>query len=211
MVIKNSKVKCKNCQLEVNITEVSCSAGRFGIKTDLRAGGFAVKTPPVIKCKRCFYIFCDKRLTINEKLLDVYIKSGEYKNLLRYEEKKYLVIYNIYKNIRLSLEMQNKILLYNYYDTKKTDDLKLLADGYKLFLQEHTQEDKDFLFANMMIGEYYRRVGEFEKAKDIFTKLLDLDISIDFDVVEKCKFQLELIEKKYQRVYKFPKYDSRQI
>ncbi len=203
MVIKNSKVKCNNCQLDVNITEVPCSAGRFGIKTDLRAGGFAVKTPPVIKCKRCFYMFCDKRLNVNENLLDVYIKSGKYKNLLRHEEKKYLVIYNIYKNIGLPLKMQNKILLYNYYDTKKTDDLKLLADGYKLFLQEHTQEDKDFLFANMMIGEYYRRVGEFEKAKDIFIKLLDLDVSIESGIVEKCRFQLGLIEIKHQRVYKF--------
>ncbi len=208
MVIKNSKVKCNNCQLDVNITEVPCSAGRFGIKTDLRAGGFAVKTPPVIKCKRCFYMFCDKRLIVNEKLLDVYIKSGEYKNMLKLEEeKKYLVIYNIYKNIGLSLEMQNKILLYNYYATKETDDLKLLADGYKLFLKEHTQEDKDFLFANMMIGEHYRRVGKFEKAKNIFINLLDLDVSIEFDVVYKCRFQLKLIEDKHQRVYKFSKSD----
>jgi len=205
LIIKNSKVKCKNCQLEVNMTEVPCSAGRFGINTDLRTDGFAVKTPPVIKCKRCFYMFCDKRLIVNEKLLHVYIKSGEYKNLLRYEEKKYLVIYNIYKNIGLPLKMQNKILLYNYYDTKKTDDLKLLADGYKLFLQENIQQDKDFLFANMMIGEYYRRVGEFEKARDIFTKLLGLDTSLEFEVINKCKFQLELIENKEQGVQQFPK------
>jgi tetratricopeptide (TPR) repeat protein len=208
LIVKKNKVKCKNCQLEINITEIPCIAGIFGINTDLRSDGFGLKTPRIIKCKRCFYIFCDKRLNVDKNLLDAYIKSGEYKNLLRYEEKKYLVIYNIYKNIGLSLKMQNKILLYNYYDTKKLDDLKLLANGYKLFLQEHTQKDKDFLFANMMIGEYYRRVGEFEKAKDIFTKLLDLDVSIEFDVVYKCRFQLKLIEDKYQKVYKFSKLDG---
>jgi tetratricopeptide (TPR) repeat protein len=208
LIVKKNKVKCKNCQLEINITEIPCIAGIFGINTDLRSDGFGLKTPRIIKCKRCFYIFCDKRLNVDKNLLDAYIKSGEYKNLLRYEEKKYLVIYNIYKNIGLSLKMQNKILLYNYYDTKKLDDLKLLANGYKLFLQEHTQKDKDFLFANMMIGEYYRRVGEFEKAKDIFTKLLDLDVSIEFDVVYKCRFQLKLIEDKYKRVYKFSKLDG---
>ncbi len=205
MIIKSTKVACKNCHLEVTIGVMPCSAGTFGLTTDLRAGGFAVKSPPVIKCKRCFYMFCDRRLTVNKKLLHVYIKSGEYKNLLRDEEKKYLVIYNIYKSIGLSIEMQNKILLYNYYATKEIADLKLLADGYRVFLYEHKQEDKDFLFANMMIGEYYRRVGEFEKAKDIFTKLLDLDITIEFDVAEKCMFQLELIKDQHQNMYKFLK------
>ena len=202
MIPKKSRVTCKNCKFEFQITKIPFSAGSFGHTTDMRYSGIAPLFPVVIQCNRCFYMFVKDELNVDEKLLHEYVQSDTYKNLLK-SENKYMILFHTYKSLKASIAIQNKALLYNYYKTQDMTDFKLLVDGYILFLQEHKKEDEDYLFANTMIGEYYRRMSEFEKSEDIFAKLLDLDITKNLDLREKCLFQLELIKDKKRKVDEF--------
>lgn len=201
MIVKVIKVKCLNCQLEIKTGKISCGAGTFGKNTDLSGYGLAASKPIITQCKRCSYLFCQTRLNVNYKLLSEYIKSEEYQKLLRTNERKFLIIYHIYKNVNLPLVDQNKILLYNYYDTKNIDDLKRLVGGYRLFLKVHTLKDEEFVFVSMMIGEYYRRTMQYDQAKEIFTKLINLTIAKELNILEMCYLQLELIQKQKNEIY----------
>lgn len=204
MIVKKVELQCPNCHAKIKILKAPHSAGHFGSRTDLSGAGLALITPSISECRRCGYLFCDPKLVVDKEKLNSYIRSDEYKSLLKSEDKKFLIVYSIYKNVGLPLKMQNKILLYNYYKTKEIEYLKLLADNYISFLNEHVVQDKDFLFSKMMIGEYYRRIEEFEKSKEIFLELVNLKISKEYEVVDKCKFQLHLIAEKDKELHKFP-------
>ena len=167
MIVKSIVVECPNCQLEIKSSKWPYTAGEFGSYTDMKVNAFAPSTPSVIRCKRCNYIFYDKKIEFDKNSLQTYLKSEEYKELLTSEEKVFLIIYEIYKKLSLPLNVQNKALLHNYYASRDLEDLKLLTSGYEQFLESNNDIDKEFIFAKMMTGEFYRRSSAFRKAKTI--------------------------------------------
>ena len=83
------------------------------------------------------------------------------------------------------------LLLFNYYYTKDLKDLYLLLKNYiNINLVENS--NKELFKMKMLEGEYFRRIGDFEKAKNIFESIVKL--SKDFNGLS--YFQLKLIKNK---------------
>jgi len=202
LIVKSIVVECPNCQLEIKASKWPYTAGKFGTYTDMKVKGRIPCNPPIIRCKRCNYIFYDKNLELDKNLLQTYLKNEEYKKLVTSEEKVFLVIYEIYKKLSLPLNVQNKALLHNYYASRDLEDLKLLTCGYEQFLDSNGDIDKEFIFAKIMTGEFYRRSGSFRKAKIIFEEIVNLKQSNELNLIDMCNFQLELIEQQDTKLMK---------
>jgi len=194
--MESKQTQCPSCAETI---EVSCINSQCFVsyKTDLSCVGACRATPIIVNCQYCKYIFFDEEIGLDKKYLNTYIKSSKYLELYKkYKDSKpFIIIYNIYKNQEKAVEEINSTLLFNYYDTKKINDLKLLIDNYLTFVKLYRGQEKDeaYLFANMLIGEYYRRTSQFDKAMDIFSKIKNMDVNFENKFIGMCDFQIKLI------------------
>jgi tetratricopeptide (TPR) repeat protein len=203
MTIDSKEIQCPNCNKEINISYKS-SQYIVNHKTDFSCLGACTSTPFTNTCENCNYVFFDENKKFKEESLSSYIESDKYLELYKEHEdsKPFFIIYNIYKDQGKSQEETNLVLLYNYYKTNEMDDLKLLVDNYDVFLKTNSKKDEVYLFANMLIGEYYRRIGEFEKAKEIFIKVKNID-TLENNYIPMCEFQLNLISEKNMKLEEY--------
>ncbi|MGB3751811.1 MAG: hypothetical protein WA945_09610 [Arcobacteraceae bacterium] len=201
MTIAFEEIECPNCGKQIKMTYKG-SQLVLSHKTDLRSVGKSTPTPFINSCKYCKYTFFDENVELDKKLLSEYIQSDEYLNIFKkYKSiKNFLIIYHIYKNQKQEAKKLNLALLYTYYISNDLDDLKFLVENYKIFLETNTEITGDTLFANMLIGEYHRRIGDFITAKPIFEKIKIMNNDANSSFVSMCinmtNFQLKLIADK---------------
>jgi hypothetical protein len=201
MTIEFKEIECPNCGKQIKMTYKG-SQSVLSHKTDLRSVGKSTPTPFINSCKYCKYTFFDENVEFDKKLLYEYIQSDEYLNIFKkYKSiKNFLIIYHIFKNQKMEAKKLNITLLYTYYISNELDDLKFLVENYKIFLETNTEITGDTSFANMIIGEYHRRTGDFSTAKPIFEKIKTMNNHASSSFVSMCinmsNFQLKLIADK---------------
>lgn len=208
MTIEFKDIDCPNCEREIQMTYKG-SQLVLSHKTDLRSVGKSTPTPFINSCKYCKYTYFDENVELDKKLLSTYIQSDEYLNIFKkYKSiKNFLIVYHIYKNQKIEAKKLNLALLYNYYSTNKMEDFKFLVEKYKDFLEVNTEVTGDTLLANMLIGEYHRRISYFTTAKPIFEKIKIMNNNANSGFVNMCKnmsiFQLKLISNKNSKLEKY--------
>jgi len=160
MLIRKIVLECPNCGNNFKASYIS-SSFTLSHNTDLSCIGLCRSTPFLYECKQCKYIFLETHPNLNKEKLNNLISSDEYQTIYkRYIDKnRFLIVHFIYINMQRSILEINQILLLNYYSTKRIDDLKLLVENYKIYINEyqyHNQVvDGHILFANALLGEYY--------------------------------------------------------
>lgn len=200
MKVESKKIPCPNCNKTIEITYKS-SQYISGFKTDFSNLGACTSTPFYNTCNYCKFVFYDENIKFNKKILNNYIKSNQYISIYKkyIEKNPFYLIYSIYKNQKILQKEINFALLYNYYYTSTISDFELLIDHYIKFLETYTKIDEDFIFTNIMIGEYNRRIGKLNEAKNIFIKIKYIALKFkeeddnDTSFVKMCDFQLKLI------------------
>jgi len=201
MTIGFKEIACPNCGKQIKMTYKG-SQLVLSHKTDLRSVVKSTPIPFITSCKYCKYTFFDENVELDKKLLSTYIQSDEYLNIFKkYKSiKNFLIIYHIYKNQKLEAKKLNLALLYTYYISNDLDDLRFLVKNYKIFLEKNTEITRDTLFANILIGEYHRRISDFITAKTIFEKIKTMNNDVNSGFVSMCInisiFQLKLIADK---------------
>jgi DNA-directed RNA polymerase subunit RPC12/RpoP len=199
MTVGEKQIVCQNCNSKI-IINYKKSEYRSKRYSDYRCGGNCTPTPFINQCENCTYIFFEEKIETDQQTLQKYIKSDKYQKLYaKYKDKKpFFLIYNIYSYLKFTEERVAETLLFNYYynHNQSLVDLKLLICKYqKLLLKNTLQEDKK-LFYEMMIGEFYRRNTQFDKAKEIFLAVKNTKDLNHYNFVSMCDFQLQLIEEK---------------
>lgn len=185
-------INCPCCNSETNYYKTPIATFNMNLKTDLSysRGG---NRPAISHCKNCDYIYFDKTIFLDNNELKIFINSKEYKELFNtyYKIKSFYIIFKIYEYMQQDKNSIDTLLLFNYYYTKDLKDLYLLLKNYiNINLVENS--NKELFKMKMLEGEYFRRIGDFEKAKNIFESIVKL--SKDFNGLS--YFQLKLIKNK---------------
>jgi len=196
MTIQSEEISCPNCQNIMEIRTIN-SMYIYAYMTNMRPIGACSSIPMHHECERCHYMFYDEDIQPSS----AFIESMKYTDLYTkyHEEKPFLLIAEIYKNLGLVADEIEQALLYNYYKGEEIEDFKLLVDHYL----SNTQEL--FLFPNnksvfklIMIGEYYRITKQETKAKDIFSTIVKMEGIKDF-YHDMAAYQLKLLmQKRYE-------------
>lgn len=203
MVIKKCKLECPICEGLIRSSQMlSCFV--FGLQTDLAKKGLCVSYPNVHSCSHCNYVYIDKTLNVDKTKVKKLLSTPSYQELfMKYSNSdeddfnKFKIIYEIYQYLEIDIYQQHLILLYSYYNG---DSLK----NFKYFINEIEKELP--LYNNHLLkgypidfyrGEYYRRIGAFNQAKELFEKLIKKEKE-NQAYLKIANFQLQLIEQKDQ-------------
>ncbi len=199
MTIKRSNLKCPICEETIFGSEMS-SGFVMGLKTDLARIGLCIAYPNANICKHCNYVYIDKRLKVNKTKVKKLLATPSYKELfLKYSniEKGYnpfKIIYKIYQYLEIDIYKQHLMLLYSYYKDNSLKNFKQLIDEIEKDLtlyQNHLLKGYPIDFYR---GEYYRRIGEFTQAKEIFEQIVKENREEKY--LKIANFQLQLIAQK---------------
>lgn len=206
MMIKKELVTkvCPNCSIkfEKTINKQGEWLSYYTDYTIFPTGRWDKKNIKTFTCQECNYLFYDENKFFPKELLNSYINSEEYKYIVKkYCNSEFLVIYHIYKHFKQTQDDLLKLLVYNYQQRYKSNmlDFKLLIDTYKEYSSPSDIKDEKYIFFHMLIGEYNRRNGYFDKAKEVFTEIkyiLELNSEYADIFTEMCDFQFELIANK---------------
>ena len=184
MILITKSIKCPCCKKDLTI-RYATSGYRDGIMSDLSGIGPCRQAPSAIICKYCQYTFYYPDKTKDKTALKEFIFSDKYKKLVKkYLSMPHYLIYQIYEEQKASAEDKLMTLLFNYYSSS-------YLDSFKIFVQYIEDSKPEHIEYEFLRGEYYRRIREFDKAKEIFLSIKQLKTD---DLKKHCDLQLQFIE-----------------
>ena len=159
-------------------------------------------TVPFI-CPHCNYvlIWADKALKIDKIKVKKLLATLSYKELFKkYSDSKkksfnpFKIIYKIYQYSEIDIYKQHLMLLYSYYKDNSLKNFKQLIDEIEKDLTLYKNQLLKCYPIDLYRGEYYRRIGEFTQAKEIFEKIIKENREESY--LKIANFQLKLIAQK---------------
>jgi hypothetical protein len=214
MTIKDESIQCPCCGNNIEWSYIASGYSR-GNYTDLSCFGNCSSEPSITTCCHCNYCFYDTSLQFDREAMKIYLQSEDYNDIYKKERHNntFLIIYNIYKYFNFSPLQTTMTLYFNYISSDRNElkHFKLLYEHCELLMDLDEFKNKNHQYVHRiykLMGEYNRRIGNFEKAKEIFLSLKEIemvifDIDDEYDAIdiqeyiynnrEFCDFQLELI------------------
>ena len=200
MTIRKYTIKCPICDKNfLSATVSSCFV--FGQTTDLARVGLAFSYPEVHSCQHCKYVYIDENLDIDKIKVQKLLMTDAYQELYeKYSDtdkdsfNQFKIIYEIYRSLEIDIYAQHSILLYSYYKDNSLKNFKYLIDEIEKDLTLYKEHLLNCYPIDFYRGEYYRRIGEFNKAQEIFEKIIKEYKEEKY--LKIANFQLQLIAQK---------------
>ena len=199
MRLGTTKLECPICE-ETIVSSKMLSCTVMGLRTDLAMVGFCRSYPDIHICQNCNYVYTDKTLKVDKTKIKKLLASPSYKELFmkhshRNEEyNPFKNIYKIYQYLEIDIYKQHHILLYSYYMDESLKNFKYFIDEIEKDLTLYKGKIIFRFPIDFYRGEYYRRIGEFNQAKEIFEKIIKEYKEEKF--LKIANFQLQLIAQK---------------
>ena len=200
MRFKTSKLECPICE-ETIVSSKMLSFTVMGLRTDLAMVGFCRSYPDIHICQNCNYVYIDETLKVDKIKVKKLLTTPSYKELfIKYANKEkdnfnpFKILYKIYQYLEIDIYEQHFILLYSYYMDNSLKTFKYFIDKVEKDLTLYKGKIIFRFPIDFYRGEYYRRIGQFNQAKEIFEKIIKEYQDENF--LKIANFQLQLITKK---------------
>ena len=213
-IIEKKAPKCPICK-ETTLPAGIILPKYIGLKTDLDVvelhHPYPLKnivklySPSTVSfiCPHCnyAYIWADDSLKIDKTKVKKLLAKPSYKELFKkYSDRKkksfnpFKIIYKIYQYLEIDIYEQHLMLLYSYYKDNSLKNFKQLIDEIEKELTLYENHLLNGYPIDFYRGEYYRRIGEFTQAKEIFEKIIKENREESY--LKIANFQLKLIAQK---------------
>ena len=200
MRFKTTKLECPICE-ETIVSSKMLSCTVMGLRTDLAMVGLCRSYPDVHICQNCNYVYIDETLKVDKTKVKKLLASPSYKELfIKYSNKKkdnfnpFKILYKTYQYLEIDIYEQHFILLYSYYMDDSLKNFKYFIDEIEKDLTLYKEKIIFRFPIDFYRGEYYRRIGQFNQAKEIFEKIIKKYQDENF--LKIANFQLQLITQK---------------